>query len=191
MGYRRKRSEPINRRITTPDAVFSILERYAMWILSHFRVSEGGAIKFRFDVPIIRNRQSTFSWYKRLCCSDVKLLILLASEASPDNPPLGTTSPNEFIALEISPVRPIFHASIRGIILGIRRSVFVVDRTLGGVLRLGFLRPLKRPQGGLKQASRPTIEYGSATWPRVSSLQRYRLHLESLSSVRLSPPSGN
>jgi len=36
---------------------------------------------------------------------------------------------------------------------------------VGGVLRLGFLRPLKRPQGGLKQASRPTIEYGSATWP--------------------------
>ena len=123
----RRRSGPINRRITTPDAVFSILERYAVWILSHFRVSEGGAIKFRFDVPIIRNRQSTFSWYKRLCCGDVKLLILLASEASPDNPPLGTTSPNEFIALEISPVRPIFHASIRGIILGIRRSVFVVD----------------------------------------------------------------
>jgi len=117
MGYRRRRSEPINRRITTPDAVFSILERYAVWILSHFRVSEGGAIKFRFDVPIIRNRQSTFSRYKRLCCGDVKLLILLASEASPDNPPLGTTSPNEFIALEISPVRPIFHASIRGIIL--------------------------------------------------------------------------
>src|SRR5260370_3684360 len=83
----RRRSGTINRRITTPDAVFSILERYAVWILSHFRVSEGGAIKFRFDVPIIRNRQSTFSWYKRLCCGDVKLLILLASEASPDNPP--------------------------------------------------------------------------------------------------------
>jgi len=56
-----------------------------MWILSHFRVSEGGAIKFRFDVPI--NRQSTFSWYKRLCCGDVKLLILLVSQASPDSPP--------------------------------------------------------------------------------------------------------
>jgi len=31
--------------LDAPDAVFSILELYAVWILSHFRVSEGGAIK--------------------------------------------------------------------------------------------------------------------------------------------------